>query len=362
MKLAHRRDRESAGDDDERLSATLLVGPNTLALSRPDTTGSVATRTRDPNGAPAAPRQISRPKPSERGGRPARVGRSDRLEGVSFALLPGQARSASPACAGTAVSVMPDQLVQFLNKHGYMPIFGRADLLPPTLYTLEKTKRGPAMQLRGQLARYLSDEAPPRHRHHKTFDEIAATSSSAKGIGASVNFLQGVLACIGISAVPKLDLSFAGSRAFKFRLTDIDAIAVEPAAVEKILAHINLDTIPPDLLNDGKTFIAYEYLAASTVTMERGDGTAFTTDIEGHIGEFIQADARVNVNVVHKSKVTFRGQDGTRAAFAAKFARITLQDGKRYLVLDDAFASDTGMTRTPVVPQLNAALPVEWGT
>jgi hypothetical protein len=251
---------------------------------------------------------------------------------------------------------MADQLVQLLNRHGYLPVFARAGLRPPKLYTYEKTARGLVMQLRGDLASYL----PPGHKvpaakSQAMASEIESTSTSSKSLKGAVAFLERVLACIGITSAPKIDLGFAGSNELKFSLTDLEAVSIQPAQLDPLLPGLALDRLPPQLLADGKAYIAYEYLAASTVIVERADSKSFSTSLEGKLGNFIDAGAQAQVDVQHNQKLAFRDREGQRAAFAVKVGRIGEQAGKRFLALDDGYADDAGL-RTPVIPVRNAVV------
>jgi hypothetical protein len=251
---------------------------------------------------------------------------------------------------------MADKLVALLNGLGYQPVFARVGLRPPRLYTYERTKRGLVMQLRGELSAYLAQgtKVPPS-RSQPMASAIEAQSTSGKDLKGSVDFLRRALACIGIETVPKLELAFAGSKDLKFSLTDLEAIVVEPAAIEPLLPGLDLGRIPPELLTDGKAYIAYEYLAASTVVLERGDEKAFDTKLEGKLGEFVDVGQAAKVEVKDGSKLSFQGKDGKRAVFATKVGRIDQRKDGRYLALDDGIASGSGQ-RIPVIPKTNAVL------
>src|SRR3712207_5206054 len=141
---------------------------------------------------------------------------------------------------------MPDQLVQLLNQHGYLPIFARDGLVPPRLYTYERTKRGLAMQLRGNLTHFNAQRIP-KPVTQALSSEISGTATTSKNAQASVGFLRNALACIGIVNWPKLDLGFAGANDFKFSLADLQAIGVEPAALDDLLPKLDLGSLPPGL-------------------------------------------------------------------------------------------------------------------
>lgn len=252
---------------------------------------------------------------------------------------------------------MADQLVQLLNRHGYQPVFARVGLKPPRLYTYERTGRGLAMQLRGDLSHFVPEGSRlPRPVPQALMSEISGISTSSKDVKGSLGFLRNALACIGIVNAPRLDLKFAGSGSFKFSLTDLEAVGIEPASLNDILPKLNLDTVPPKLLADGKVYIAYEYLCASTVTLERGDAKSFDTQVDvARIGEFVDVGAEGKVKVERNSRMVFQSADGKRAAFATKVGRVSEEAGKRYLVLDDGFAS-TEALRSPVIPVRNSVL------
>ena len=122
------------------------------------------------------------------------------------------------------------------------------------LYTYERTARGLAMQLRGDLGHFLPEGSrAPRPAPQQLFNQIDGSSSSSKDLTGSIEFLRRTLACIGIANAPRIDLGFAGSREFKFSLTDLEAIGIEPAALDAILPRLELAGLPPKL--DGRVYI-----------------------------------------------------------------------------------------------------------
>jgi hypothetical protein len=250
-----------------------------------------------------------------------------------------------------------DQLVQLLNQWGYQPIFARRGIAPPRLYTYERTKTGLTMQCRGDLSHYLPEgDRIPRPVPHALFDQISGTVTSSKRAQASAAFLRNALACIGILNSSKLDLGFAGAEAFKFSLADLESNGIEPAALNDVLPKLELHTLPPQLLEDGKVYIAYEYLSAGSVTLERDDAKSFTTKVDAAtVNSFVDLGAEGSVRVDNNTRMAFRGKDGSRAAFATKVGRVVEESGKRYLALDDGFASRKPL-RSPVIPVRNAVV------
>src|SRR5687767_4771808 len=114
---------------------------------------------------------------------------------------------------------MADALVELLNSLGYQPVFlPRTGLEPPELYNF--IEDGRRLLRRGPLQAYL----PPGlvlPVTHGDLADIEHTQTSGKRMKAAAGFLERALRCIGITDIPRLDLSFTDARSFTFSLTGV---------------------------------------------------------------------------------------------------------------------------------------------
>jgi hypothetical protein len=62
--------------------------------------------------------------------------------------------------------------------------------------------------------------------------DIQTAQTSGKNFGAATNFLKSALAVLGITSIPKLDLSFAGTGDFVFSFSNVSYASVDPAEIE----------------------------------------------------------------------------------------------------------------------------------
>ena len=80
--------------------------------------------------------------------------------------------------------------------------------------------------------------------------------------------------------------------------------------------------IPDEYIAAGALHIAYEYAYASTLSMSRQDSKAFSSDVSGSIGQYINLGVNGKVNVTGNKTVSFSTTDQKPAAFAYKAGRL----------------------------------------
>jgi hypothetical protein len=251
---------------------------------------------------------------------------------------------------------MSDALVRELNRRGYQPVFlPRTGVSPPELYNYSRENQ--RLVRRGELANYLpavKKLVPTKGQ----LGDIAYKYTSEKKTDAAVSFLENALRCIGIDAVPKIDLGFAGSKDFSFAFTDVTYQSVDPAVLDPILRGMSTGGIPKEYVEAGRLHIAYEYAYARELVMNRGDKKSFAADISGKIGEFLDLGAKGSVSVLNQSTISFKGKD-TAAAFAYKAGRLAVEDGVWVLYPEEVTKHGAIEERSAYLPQPAIVLSVE---
>jgi hypothetical protein len=208
---------------------------------------------------------------------------------------------------------MADVLVKALNALGYQPVFlPRTGIAPPELYTFVK----PRLVRHGDLRLYLNNAEVPKPTRGKLAD-IQTTQTSGKNFGAATDFLKSALTALGITSIPKVDLSFAGTGAFVFSFSNLTYASVDPAEIELLLPNLS---IPPA--------ISYEYAYSDTLLMSRADGTTFANDISGKVADFINVSTNTKVEVQGNRVVSFVSTIGEKAAFAYKAGRVRKEEDR----------------------------------
>jgi hypothetical protein len=251
---------------------------------------------------------------------------------------------------------MADVLVKELARLGYQPVFlPRTGVTPPEVYNYDRDNQ--KLVRLGELREYLP-EAGTLKPTKGQLGNINYQYTSEKKLSAAMSFLDTALKCIGISAVPKVDLSFAGSKDFSFAFTDVTYLSVDPARLHQIIADMTTNGIPPSYVEAGSLHIAYEYAYANELLMSRGDKKAFSTNISGDVGAFIDLGVQGSVSVASTSTISFKNAKGLSAAFAYKAGRLAREKGK--WVLYPETVSKFGITeeRTPFLPQPGVVLHV----
>jgi hypothetical protein len=217
-----------------------------------------------------------------------------------------------------------DQLVRELNRLGYQPVFlPRTNIEPPELYSYSPKAGG--LVRRGPLKDHLADAADLAVETGH-LGNISYSYTSTKKAKAATSFLQESLKCIGIDAIPKIELGFTGSQDFSFAFTDVTYHKVDSTKIEKIVQGISTTGIPKELIDEKRLHIAFEYAYANELLMSRGDMKDFSENISGKVGDFIDVGVKGSVELKSKSTISFKGKGKQRAAFAYKAGYLSRED------------------------------------
>jgi hypothetical protein len=255
---------------------------------------------------------------------------------------------------------MSDALVTMLNSYGYQPVFlPRTGLVPPELYNFAKKR----LVRRGEFARFFQKPVTFTPTKGKLAD-LQGKLASNKNYAAAVGFLQQALQVLGISGLPKIDLSFAGSKEFIFAFSDVTYQAVDPAVLDTILQDLSIPlAIPDSYVQFGDLHISYEYAYAKTLTMSRSDGKSFDADVSGDVGAFINVGAKGRVELKSNCTVSFSSSSEEVAAFAYKAGQLH-KDKERWTFEPEVVKRARGGTqerREVYVPSRNRVLVAEDG-
>ncbi len=220
---------------------------------------------------------------------------------------------------------MADELVKLLNSVGYQPIFlQRTGVKPPELYHFVEKR----LIRRGPLEDY-NPEFGKLKQSRGTLPDIQHRQSSKKELKASVDFLRNALAALGITAIPKLSLGFAGKADLVFTFSEVSYTAVDPTKIDAILQGLEVPlAIPDEYVTSGRLHIAYEYAYARRLLMSRADGKEFEADVAGKIGEFIDLGVQGKVETDGATVVTFANKGSEAAAFAFKPGQLQRSNGR----------------------------------
>jgi hypothetical protein len=241
---------------------------------------------------------------------------------------------------------MPDALVSFLNRRGYQPVLlPQTGLAPPDMYNVS----GDALVRRGPLRDYLPelDGLAPIEASLPDFEQKFTTRKTIK---LAVGFLEEALACIGISSIPRLDLSFAGSQDVRFAFSDIVKREVAPSALDQLIANIRLGAIPERYAREGDLHVAYEYVYAGKLLMTRHDQRHFDFGAKGDVAEFIKLGANAKVHVESETRIAFSRSGRDRVAFAYKSGRLLLNEGRWELLLRRDMLGGETEAQHPYIP------------
>lgn len=253
---------------------------------------------------------------------------------------------------------MADKLVRTLNSLGYQPVFlPRSGVQPGELWYYRRGDGGGDAKLvrMGALARVLPAAAALEITEGELGD-INAQYTSEKKLGAAVNFLKDALECIGITAVPKIDLGFAGSTDFSFAFTGVRYRAIDPVQLFPLVNQIQTTGFPQAYLEEGLLHIVYEYAYASELLLLRGDKQAFDADISGKVGAYFDLGGKGSVTVASRSAISFKGQAEVQAAFAYKAGRLVRERGQWTFLPEEVLQHGLVEQRRPFVPQLAVPL------
>jgi hypothetical protein len=250
---------------------------------------------------------------------------------------------------------MADVLVKALNALGYQPVFlPRTGIAPPELYTFVK----PRLVRHGDLRLYLNNAPVPKPTRGQLAD-IQTTQTSGKNFGAATDFLKSALTALGITSIPKVDLSFAGTGTFVFSFSNLTYASVDPAQIEILLPNLKIPpAISDDVVNLGQLHIAYEYAYSDTLRMSREDGSTFANDISGKVGDFIDVSTNTKVEVQGNRVVSFVSTGGEKAAFAYKAGQV-LKMGDTWIFRPETVKRDVDAEPTAFVPAKGVVLLAE---
>ncbi len=255
---------------------------------------------------------------------------------------------------------MADKLVRKLNDLGYQPVFlPRSGVQPAELWYYKRADDGGGSRLvrMGALSKVLPAAGALAVTEGELGD-IEAQYTSEKKLSAAVSFLKDALACIGISAAPKIDLGFAGSSDFSFSFTGVRYRAIDPIDLFPLVDQIQTAGIPKEYVEDGLLHIVYEYAYANELLLSRGDKQSFSADISGKVGAYFDLGLKGSVAMAGKSAISFKGEAGVQAAFAYKAGRLLREKGHWTLLPEVVLQRGLTEERRPFVPQLAIPLHV----
>lgn len=217
---------------------------------------------------------------------------------------------------------MIDGLVWELNQLGYQAAWlPQTGLVPPDVYNVASVAGGRRLVRRGPLRDYLPAVAMLPVARGQTTD-IDHHHTTRKKLTGAVEFLARALGYLGVSAIPRLELGFAGGSELTISFADVQFARVDVSAIEPLLAQMETHAIPEAAIASGRLHIAYEYLYAGSVHVARADQKAFDLDVSSRIGELVDVGTGAHVSVEHGTRLAFSGT-GEPAAFAYKAARLT---------------------------------------
>ncbi|MET0382406.1 MAG: hypothetical protein ABW032_03185 [Burkholderiaceae bacterium] len=247
---------------------------------------------------------------------------------------------------------MADKLVHKLNDLGYQPVFlPRAGVAPAELWVYQRDARGDSKLVRmGALSKALPAAAALEIRHGQLGD-IEAHYTSQKKLGAAVGFLKDALKCIGISAVPKIDLGFTGATDFSFSFTGVRYRAVDPVDLFPIVHEIRTEGFPAEYIDDGLLHIVYEFAYADELLLSRGDKQSFEADISGKVGHYFDLGGKGSVAMAGKAAISFKGAADAQAAFAYKAGRLLRENGRWTFQPEVVLRRGLVEERRPFLPQ-----------
>jgi hypothetical protein len=246
-----------------------------------------------------------------------------------------------------------------LNRAGFQPIFlPYTGIRPPELYNFARRAVGPRLVRRGPLADYLpaSAELPVVKAE---LPDITHQHTTAKRMSAATDFLAKALACLGIAALPAIDLGFAGSAKLVFTLRDVHSLRVEPSLLDRTIQQLDLDAIPAEYLDLGFLHIAYEYAYARSIVLRRQDAQALHTGVKGDVASLIDLGAEVEVSAEDHYSLRFSARHGREVpAFAYRAGRLQRDSRWRFYPMEIR-RSATDETPTPYLLRRGIVLDVE---
>lgn len=252
---------------------------------------------------------------------------------------------------------MADALVKALNKLGYQPVFlPRTGVKPPEVY--HYLRDGARLVRIGELLNFLP-AAGKLEPTEGQLGDINYSYTSGKKLDAAVSFLEQALKCIGIDAVPKIDLGFTGAKEFSFAFTDVHYLSVDPARLYPLIKDLSTKGMPEEYVREGRLHLAYEYAYARELVMARGDRKAFDNDIRGQVGAYFDVGAKGSVSVASATTISFKNAGNTAVAFAYKAGQLMQENGSWVFYPEEVNRNGLVEEREPYVPQRAVVLSVE---
>src|SRR5262245_38473736 len=171
-----------------------------------------------------------------------------------------------------------DALVKVLNGCGYNPIvLPRSGLKPPEIYIYDNDR----LRRWGRLASAVPAGTLPDALNEGEATDIAYKETSRKGLKAAASFLEEALKLLGVGGAPKLDLSFARGSDVTFSFTGVSYQGLDPADIGAALRKgFDPAGLSEDYIDNGLTYIAYEYAYANSVDMTMVDGIKAGVDLK----------------------------------------------------------------------------------
>jgi hypothetical protein len=199
---------------------------------------------------------------------------------------------------------------------------------------------------RGPLKDYLPAVATLPVETGATTD-IDHHQTTNKRMRAATKFLSRALAYLGVTQIPKLELSFVGGEEIVISFSDVTYTRVNITAIEPLLQRLHPTAVPDEVARD-RLHVAYEYLYASRINIARADRNAFDVDVSGKLHELIDVGSSAKVSVERGTQLSFTGV-GTRAAFAYRAAQLQKRD--RWTIdMEVSIRADGRPTGVPYLP------------
>lgn len=221
---------------------------------------------------------------------------------------------------------MADAFVKQLNQWGYLPVFlPQTNLVPPDLYNFKDSDH--KLVRRGPLQDYLPGGTSLPEEVGDLPDQLKHTETSSKSLSGAISFLQNGLACLGVTGIPRIDLSFTKSRTFEFLLGGLTYRRVPASKLDLVIRGLRTDAIPAAYVSGGHLHVAYEYAYARTLTLRWTTGGGTSGDIGGDVSQLVELGGKAKAEWTSETSISFERPDGQPVAFAYRAGRLELEPG-----------------------------------
>jgi hypothetical protein len=242
---------------------------------------------------------------------------------------------------------LTDNLLTWLNKRGYQPVFvPGTGVSPPELYLGDEgrlTRFGPVADL---LPHGVQLPAPARGK----LPDIHLQRTSRKVVKGAARFLANALRGLGVQGAPSFRSAFQDTGDFVFSLSGVTFVEVGLTALLKVVPEMNASLIPPSLREGTDFHIAYHYAYAGALEMRRANGAKFEAGVVGlEIEKIFEAKGSAQVSLHDGEVLRFRAAKGPPVAFAYKSARLAF-DGERLQVRSVDHSEGPEKDQGPYVP------------